>query len=71
MTTSDTTPRWVIEKGPIEAPEYLMLVQRGLSWTMDWTEEESLATRCQSSEAATELAATTNVDALRITELEE
>lgn len=57
---------WVIERGPIDDPEYL--VGHGMAWT--WTAEEAAATRFPSEYEATAVATETGVDALRMVRCE-
>jgi hypothetical protein len=57
---------WIIERGPLADPKYLM--GHGMAWT--WTTDEAAATRFPSEYEATAVATETGVDALRVTECE-
>ncbi len=58
-----TKPKWVVEKGSIEDPEYLNVIETGWTWG-----ETPL--QFDSEEDATRAAVETRVEALRVTEWE-
>jgi len=71
MTDVTNTERWVIERGPITDPEYFYTPNMEgedlvVGAQFYWTPDPEAATRFSTPELATEAAAETRVDALRV-----
>jgi len=60
------TAKWIVEKGSLEAPDYLRVCK-----TLAWVSEVALATEFDDEAAAQAAAVETGADALRITEKDE
>jgi hypothetical protein len=62
--------KYVVEKGPIEVPLYLVLLDAQQGMEHEWSDDEDRATRFDTSDEATAFGSNTRVEALRVTELE-
>lgn len=62
--------KWVVEKGSIEDPSYLVLLDAQQGMEHEWSDDEDRATRFDTSAEAMAFGSNTRVEALRVTELE-
>ncbi len=66
-----TRPKWIVERGSFEAPEYLLYADDDMTPGWIWSDCDSMAQEIDTEAEAQAAAVETGVDELRITEKDE